>query len=116
MYPEFSEVTSQAIQKERNPQRILTNVAMTYLKNSGSLNSQAAAETHTLFMTALGDSQMGATFTRAVIKSKRRARGKQVLASGLPNAGKEATPQAHPRDGNDRYKCQKNKEQETDKL
>lgn len=116
MYPKFPDVTSQAIQKERNSQRILTNVAMTHLKNSGSLNSQAAAETRTLFMTALGVSQMGATSTRTVIKRKRRARGKQVLASGLPKAGREATPQAHPRDGNDRYKCQKNEEQETDKL
>lgn len=89
---------------------------MAYLKNSGSLNSQATAETHMLFMTALGVSQMGATSTRAVIKSKRRARGKQVLASGLPKAGREATSQAHPKDRNDRYKCQKNKEQETDKL
>lgn len=59
---------------------------------------------------------MKATSTRTVIKSKRRARGKQVLAHGLPNAGREATPQANLRDGNDRYKCQKNKEQETDKL
>lgn len=77
------------------------------LKNSASLDNQAASKARRVFLTALAVSQRGATSTRTMIESKRRARGKQA---GRP------TPQAHPRDGNDRYKCQQNKKQETDKL
>lgn len=80
MYPEFPEITIKAIPKERNSQRILNNLTMTYFKNSGFLDSQAAAKT---FMTALGGSQKGDTSTRTEIK--RRTRGKEALASdGFP--------------------------------
>lgn len=68
-------------------------------------------------MTAFGVSRPAATSLKTIIKSKKRARGKQVLASdALPKQEGRPTPQAYPRDRNDRYKCQENKEQETNKL
>lgn len=53
MYSEFSEIIIKSNQKERNSQRILTNIAMIYLKNLSTLDSQAAAKTRRVFMTVL---------------------------------------------------------------
>lgn len=65
-------------------------------------------------MTALRVSQTAATPTRTARDSKRKASGMQVLASdGLSKQMGDPTSQAHRRDGNDRYKCQENKVQET---
>lgn len=91
-----------AIQKERHSQRTLANITMTYLKNSGALGSLAAARTRRAFMTVLAARQRGATSTRTEIKSKRRARGKLALDSSLPKQAGRPTPQARPRDGDDR--------------
>lgn len=117
MYSEFPDVTMKATEKQRNSSRILTNITMTYLKNSGSLDSPGSCQDMQHIYDSLGSQPASSHITRTVIKSKKRARGEQVLASdAVPKQAGRPTPQAHPRFGNDRYKCQENKEQETYKL
>lgn len=114
MYSEFPEVTMKATEKQRNSQRILTNITMTYLKNSGSLDSPGSCQDMPGIYDSLWSQPPSSHLTRTVIKSKKRARDKQMLASDAPPKQEgRPTPPAHPRDVNDRYKCQDNKEQET---
>lgn len=67
-------------------------------------------------MTALGASKAAATSTRIVIKGKKSQKQAGAGQGWSPQAGREAPQKAHPRDGDIKYSCQGNKEQETDKL
>lgn len=69
-YSEFPETTMKLLKNKENTQRILTNITMTYFKNSGSLDSPDSCQDTQVFMTAFGVSQTAATSTKLSLRAR----------------------------------------------